>query len=282
MDRSEATLANFAAQVAPMAGGNTSFASRYARELREIATRRQMRSPRSVQRELGPSELGAVCDRLVVGKMCGEQITNHVASPWPSIVGTAVHAWLADAFAAENAINGYVPPRWVPEYRVRANILGQHPGTADLYDSHYAAVVDHKVVGPTTMRKFMSPAGPSRLYRVQGIIYGQGYIDLGLPVHRVIFAAWPRTAPTLDELYCWEWPWNQAEADDILREVAAMTTARRHAAQMVMARQITIDQVRRTPGDECFICPFYRPQSALDHGPGCPGQSERRELPRAS
>lgn len=271
--RAQATIANFAAQVPVMSGGNTPFAARYARELREIATRAQTRSPRSVQRQLGPSELGAICDRLVVGKMCGEQPTNHVKSTWPSIVGTAVHAWLADAFTAENTINGYV--RWVPEQRVRAAILGQHPGTADLYDSYYATVVDHKVVGPTTIRQFMSPAGPSRKYRVQGIIYGQGYIDLGLPVHRVIFAAWPRTAPTLDELYCWEWPWNQAEADEILREVAAATTARKQAAQMVMSGQISIDQIRRTPGDECFLCDQYRPQSALDGGPGCPGQSER-------
>ena len=38
------------------------------------------------------------CDRQVVSKMCGEPVTNHVADPWPSVVGTAVHAWLAEKF----------------------------------------------------------------------------------------------------------------------------------------------------------------------------------------
>jgi hypothetical protein len=591
----DATLANFAAQTPRMTGGNTLFAASYARELRTIATRRQHRSPRSVQRQLGPSELGAACDRLVVGKMAGEPITNHVSSPWPSIVGTAVHAWLADAFLKENESDKVL--RWLPERRVRAAILGHHPGTADLYDVFTKSVVDHKglhtetpvptpdgwttigalqesdqvfgsdgqicavtrtypvqyrdcyrvtfddqsslvcddvqlwslikgttrhpqpvtlstaeaagniwngqsrpqrhlripvntplrlpearlpvhpyvlgcwlgdghvsggaigkpgddlfeniracgyeaspphgkrkltrtvyglvpqlreaglvwiseehrhtshgqlaghkrvpgeylrastdqrlallqglmdtdgtwnrkrnqavftttdkqladdaaelarslgwkarvlpqqahgsgltvtayhvaftpyganpfrlprkaglvrmpgttraryriirsiepvlsvptrcidvdsadhlylagtemipvhnCVGQTTLRKFMSEAGPSRIYRVQGIIYGQGYIDLGLPVHRVIIAAWPRTAATLDELYCWEWPWNQAEADAVLRQVAAQTEARRQVARMVMSRQISISQVRRTPGEECYFC----------------------------
>ena len=153
----ELTLAHFAAQVPAMAGGNSPWASRYARELREVAVRAQHRSPRSTQRELGPSEIGHICHRLVVGKMAGQPITNHVVDPWPSIVGTAVHAWLATAFERENEINGVI--RWLTERRVAAD--PRYPGTADLYDGYELALVDHKVLGPTTMARVQSAAGPA-------------------------------------------------------------------------------------------------------------------------
>lgn len=264
----ELTLANMSAQVPVMAGGNTAWAARYARDLRDVATRAAERSPRSTQRHLGPSELGHVCDRLVIGKMAGIENTNHVSSPWPSIVGTAVHAWLADAFKNENAINGVA--RWLPEVRVAPDPL--YPGTADLYDWYEKALVDHKVIADTTMRKVMSANGPPWHYVVQMLLYKRGYERLGFPVRRVVLAAWPRTKATLDELYCWERPSSPAD-DDIIAQVLAVTAARRQVAQMVLSGQIPIEQVRRIPGDECFHCPFYRPQSALDGGPGCPGHS---------
>lgn len=268
----ELTLAHFAAQVPAMAGGNSPWAARYARELREIAVRTQHRSPRSTQRQLGPSELGHVCDRLVVGKMTGQPITNHVPSPWPSIVGTAVHAWLAAAFERENEINQF--ERWLTERRVAADPL--YPGTADLYDSHEFALVDHKVLGPTTLARVKSQAGPPWYYIIQMLIYAAGYRNAGYRVDRVVLAAWPRTEPTLDSLYCWELTHVPARDDEILRQVFAITAARRQVANDILAGRRRIEDVRRIPGDECFFCLQYRPQSALDGGPGCPGQSGPR------
>jgi hypothetical protein len=265
------TLAHFAAQVPAMAGGNTPWAARYARELREIVVRQAHRQPRNVQRELGPSELGHPCHRQVVGKMVGVSPTNHVADPWPSIVGTAVHAWFAEKFLLENRINGVI--RWVPEHRVAANALLEHPGTADLYDGHTYSLVDHKILGPTSMAKVQSPAGPPWHYIVQMLIYAQGYRDLGARVDRVVLAAWPRTAPTLDAMYCWERPYEPARDDAILQQVRALTAVRRQVADQVLTRQIPIEAVPRTPSEDCFWCPQFRPQSALDGGPGCPGHS---------
>jgi hypothetical protein len=270
---SDLTLANFAASVPVMSGGNTPYAARYARVLREVAIRGARRSPRSVQRALGPSELGHTCHRLVIGKMSGQQITNHVADPWPSIVGTAVHALLAQYFENENLIDGM--RRWITEAKVAANVLLANPGTADLYDAHEYNLVDHKVLGPTTMAKVQSAAGPPWHYVVQMLIYAQGYRDLGYRVDRVILAAWPRTAPTLDSMYCWERPHVPAVDDDILRQVAALTATRRQVANSVLARRIPIEAVPRTPGEECFYCPWFRPQSARDGGPGCPGHSAK-------
>lgn len=86
---------------APM-NGNTPDAQKYAMELREIIRRHAAYQPRSLQKFLGPSELGSPCDRQVAGKMAGLPGTNHTADPWASIVGTAIHAYLADCFDAEN------------------------------------------------------------------------------------------------------------------------------------------------------------------------------------
>jgi hypothetical protein len=266
---SDLTLKNFAAQVPAMAGGNTYWAASYARDLREIATRAATRDPRSAQKHLGPSELGHICDRLVVGKMTGQQITNHVVSPWPSIIGRAVHVWLADAFAQENTINGVT--RWIPEHRVAPD--PRYPGTADLYDYYTRSLVDHKILGKTTMSKVMSPQGPPWYYVVQLLLYAHGYRRIGHTVDRVVLAAWPRTAPSLDGLYCWERPYVPSRDDFIVQQVLALTAVREQVAQLVLSGQIRIEQVRRTPSDECFFCPWYRPQSALDNGPGCPGHS---------
>jgi hypothetical protein len=246
------TLAAMSASVPVMSGGNTPYAARYARELREVVVRWAHRQPRSVQRELGPSELGHICHRLVVGKMSGQQITNHVIDPWPSIVGTAVHALFAEFFEKENTINGV--RRWIAENRVAANVLLGNPGTADLYDANEYVLVDHKILGPTTLAKVQSAGGPSWHYIVQMLIYAQGYRDLGYRVDRVILAAWPRTAPTLDSMYCWERPYVPAVDDDILRQTAALTAARRQVANYVLAGQLPIEAVPRQPGDECAFC----------------------------
>lgn len=259
--------ADFMAAAPPPLNGSSPWASRYAGELRRIATEHARRAPRSLQRHLGPSELGSPCDRQVVGKMAGGTTTNHVSDPWPSIVGTAVHAWLADAFTAENTRRGIA--RFLAEQRVTP--LDGHPGTADLYDAAERAVVDHKVLGPTSMGHVRSDHGPRRGYRVQLHLYGLGYRRMGLPVERIALAAWPRTRSTMDDLYVWDELVTPA-TDALLAEVAQQTAHRTAVAAEVAAGRYRLRDVPATPDDtECFFCPFYRPESARDGGPGCPG-----------
>lgn len=246
--------------------GSSAWASRYASEIRRVVVNQAVRAPRSLQLHLGPSELGAVCDRQVIGKMAGTPSTNHVVDPWPSVVGTAVHAWLADAFSADNERSGL---RWVVETKVVPDDL--HPGTADLYDAREMAVVDHKVLGETTHAKIRGSDGPPYRYIVQLLLYGWGYMRLGLPVKRVAIAAYPRTRSTLDGLYVWEMPWS-SEADNIVRDVLSRTAVRRQLAEQVHAGTLSLAQIPKTPtDDECYFCPLYRPQAARDNGAGCPG-----------
>lgn len=252
------------AKAPPPLNGSSPWASRYAAELRRVVVEHAARAPRSLQVHLGPSELGHACDRQVVGKMAGVPTTNHVADPWPSVVGTAIHAWLADAFTAANARHGM---RWVAEQRVTPH--PNHPGTADLYDAQWRAVVDHKCLSESSMAKIRKE--PPRHYVVQLLLYGQGYRNLGLPVERVVLAGWPRTGSTLDGLYVWERLYTPAD-DVLLEEVFARTAVRAQLAEHLHAGRLALDQVPATPdNDSCYFCPFYRPQSARDGGSGCPG-----------
>lgn len=268
------TVAEFMAAAPASPGGNTPWASRYAAELRRVVVEQANNSARNLQVHLGPSEIGHRCDRQVVGKLAGLPVTNHVIDPWPSIVGTAVHAWLADAFTAANA--KLPAPRWLAEQRVTPH--PEHPGTADLYDAHELAVVDHKVLGESSMAKVRSAAGPPIHYVIQLKLYGKGYRVLGLPVRRIALAAYPRTAASLDGLYVWE----QAagpEDDPLIEGVFKLTDRRKEMARQITSGRASLNDIPSAPDDDdCFFCPFYRPQSAKDNGPGCPGP--RRTIER--
>jgi len=251
--------------------GSSAWASRYATELREIITGHAARAPRSVQTSLGPSELGSACDRQVAAKMAGLHGTNHVSDPWPSIVGTAVHAWLAACFEQHNVQTGML--RWLAEHRVTPH--PDHPGTADLYDAVERCVVDHKVLGPSTLAK-LHATGPSRKYLVQLLLYGRGYRNLGLPVDRVALVAYPRGGATLDGLYVWDRPYTP-EDDEILEAVFAQTRIRQQYATALREGQISLRDVPACPDDdECFYCPYYRPDQPLSNA-GCPGTVGNRE-----
>lgn len=242
---------------------NTTWGVALASELRKAVREAAARAPRSLQVHLGPSEIGEPCHRQVAGKLAGLPYTNHVADPWPSVVGTAVHAWLADALEAAQ------PGRWFTERRVVP--IDGHSGTADLFDAQLPGVVDHKVLGPFTYGK-LRRSGPGRKYYVQLLLYGLGYRRFGLPVQRVAIAAWPR-AGSLSGLYIWGH--DLTPEDDALVEYIIDTELpyRKHLAELIRSCGVQLMDV--PVGDQepdCYFCPFYRPEAK--HNPelaGCPG-----------
>lgn len=255
--------------------GSSPFAARYAAEIKRAWLEHAAGDARTLQRHLGPSELGVECDRQVVGKMAGLPQTNHVSDPWPSISGRALHRTAEDVFAEANRRHG---PRWITEQRVVPH--PDHAGTADLYDGLEQAVVDHKFLGESSMAKIRR--GVPRKYEVQLLLYGVGYLNLGLPVRRVVLVAYPRTAASLDGIYVWDREFAAPAEDgdlrmlpdvvELLEVVHAQTAERTRTARELAAGRLVIDDVATHPDSgECFFCPFYRPQSARDGGPGCPG-----------
>jgi hypothetical protein len=254
----------------PPVNANCGWAADYGREIKAVIKRQAARAPRSTQLHLGPSELGAPCDLQAIGKMVGTGImplTNHVSDPWPSVIGTSVHGWLANALTDENARIGV--ERFLTELRVAP--IPEHPGSTDLFDTVTGTVGDWKILGPTSMAKIQSPDGPSRRYKVQLLLYWLGCLLAGYPARRIALIALPRTAPTLDGMYIWGCEPGPAEIA-LLQEVIRITAIRRQIAAEILKGTMSISQVPITPDStECFFCSFYRPQSARDGGPGCAG-----------
>ena len=265
--------------------GNTPWAVQYAAELREIVIRYADNAPRNIQRHLGPSEIGHVCDRQVAGKLAQLPRTNHVTDPWASIMGVAGHAWMADCLAAFNTPDA---PRFLTELKVRPTgegleVFESHPGTGDGYDGKHRAVIDHKFLGKTSMANLRRTGpsehywrvngGPPRHYFVQFLLYWLGFRALGLPVERIALLAWPRTSSSLADLYVWEHPVGDREIAYLRDNVAPELARRKQWAAALITGTAQLMDVPADTEDECQWCPFYRPQSARDGGPGCPGHA---------
>ena len=203
------------------------------RLMREVVRKASQRAPRPQQVHLGPSEIGSECDREVAGKLAGLEATNHVTDPWPSVVGTAVHAWMEEAFTADG-------PRWLTERKVTpapdapARENG-HTGTADLFDLRTATLIDHKILGRSTHDKLVRH-GPPAHYRARLLLFARGYQLAGVPVRRVALAAWPRAGATLGGLHVWGLELNadtDSEVDQLLtrHHAPALRSGRRPASR---------------------------------------------------
>ena len=249
---------DFTSAVPQAPGSNSAWGTGYGNNVKQIIRHAAEHAPRSVQRTLGPSEIGAPCHRQIVGKLVGYanpghiggQRTNHVPDMWPAIIGTAVHAWLGSTFERENDTLGFL--RYLTELRVTPT--EEHPGNTDLYDTAEQAVVDWKVLGPSSLAKIRS-GNPPRKYRVQILLYGLGCQLMGLPVKRVVICALPRTEATLDSLYVWDHPvWSEDDAL-LLSEVLRVNAIRKQIADEVLRGAISIEDVPIVPDDsECFFC----------------------------
>lgn len=255
---------------APLAG-NTAWAGRYAGELRRIVERHANGSARNLQRHLGPSEIGHLCHRQVAGKLAQLPPTNHVTDPWPSIMGTAGHAWMEECLTALNT--ELARTRFLAEFRVTPTLgFEGHPGTGDGYDADHQAVIDHKFLGNTSMAKLRKD-GPSRHYRVQFLLYMLGFLALGLPVQRIVLLAWPRTGSSLDGMYVWEQTVTDADFVFLRDVIKPELDYRKQWAAALITGAAQLRDVPADPEDDCQWCPFYRPQTARDGGPGCAGHA---------
>lgn len=240
-----------------------------AEGIRQVVIDADRYAPRSVQVALGPSEIGEPCARKLAYRLLDETRTNEDSDPWAAIVGTSVHAWLADAFEAANRRLGRI--RYLVEKRVQ--IRTGLTGSCDLFDADTMTVIDHKVVGTTNMRKYKTAhLDPSVLgaYRPQAHLYGVGYANLGLPVREVALAFYPRGG-LLSGLHVWSEPFDPAIAQAALD---------RHDQILALADTLECDRnpanyrhVPRSPSHGCTYCPWFKP--GTDTGQGCPGHLDK-------
>ena len=227
-------------------------------DLKRVIRDHERSRPRSVQRAIGPSEVGTRCGRRLAYRMLDVDPVNHDPDPWAAIVGTATHAWLEAAFAEENARLGW--DRW--ETEVRVDLPTYMSGSVDLYDHHTRTVIDHKVRGAAAMKR--AKAGVSEQERTQVHIYACGLRMQGYDVEHVAIVSWPRAGTLRDAIY-WTEPYDEAVVEAALERIDAM--------RVVLAAGTAALPMIPTADAFCSYCPFYLPAST-DAATACPGHAE--------
>lgn len=241
-----------------------------AQELLHVITSAIDNHPRSLQKAIGPSEVGHPCARRIGYKLADVEESNTVGdTPWLPTIGTSVHAWLEDRFGVAN--DGLDAMRWLTELRVDVGDINGVPvtGSCDLYDRVTATVIDWKIVGPTTLRKYKG-SGPGSQYRSQIHLYGRGLARRGLPVDRVMIAFLPRNGE-LKDAYFWHEPYDPQVAMEALRRADGIALALSVAGPAVLAQLEAVEAY-------CTRCPWFRP-GAADLTVACPGVTPSKQNP---
>lgn len=235
-------------------------------DLTEIILWADKTSERSRQANIGPSELGTLCDRRIAYRLAGIPPVNRGFDPWPAIVGTAVHAWL------EKAVNRYQEAHGLDEWRTEVAV---HPddivsGHLDLYNARYQAAIDHKTAGADMMKQLHRGALPPPGYVTQVQLYGYGLRLMGFDVQRVALVFYPR-AGWIKDIYVWSGPYDPevaAEAIDRPYRIGRRLIELEEANQ-----QNPWNLIDAAPDKTCAWCPWFSPRDA-EHGAdetGCPG-----------
>jgi len=226
--------------------------------------------PRSLQQQIGPSELGHPCARRIGYKMLGRG--ERASEPnWKATVGTALHSWLEGVLDGAN-MNYELrtrsgQERFYTEQRVTVGqILGRDiDGSCDVYDRATATVVDWKSVGPTQLTKYRR-LGPGGQYRAQAHLYGRGWRNRGLPVDYVMVVFLPRNGE-LAETYVWWEPYDESVATAALERATGIALATQALGTGALTHLATADAF-------CHLCPYFLARST-DLTAGCPGDASR-------
>lgn len=220
-------------------------------------------SARSMQKSIGPSELGSLCDRKVAYRLAGVPEANWWSDPLPAIVGTAVHGWL------EKAVNDFqrvhYMDRWKTEITVKPDNMVT--GHMDLYDGELQAVIDWKTVSPTKLKAWKAD-GPPEHYKDQVNLYGLGAVRANMPVKKVVLVAVPRSG-WLRDMQIW--------VDDYRPERAGAALIRMYkiAGTLIdMGDDLSFEAIPAAPSGECAFCPWYKGGSDRASMSGCPGNTD--------
>lgn len=174
--------------------------------------------PRSLQKRIGPSEIGMDCTRRLIHKLAGDTEPDRGIA-WKPTVGTACHTQMEAWFGALPETEGYLV-----EKKVTVGTIGNTPitGSTDLFSVNDRTVIDWKFVGPAMLKKYKA-SGPSNQYRVQAHLYGTGWVNAGYEVEQVMIAFLPRDGELGDAYFWWE-PYQPEIADAALAKANQLVT----------------------------------------------------------
>lgn len=218
---------------------------------------------RSIQRHIGPSEIGTDCPREVAFKLAGTPEAGQGVDPWFAVMGTAVHEWLSFALDEYQKIvlgREGENRRWLVEQRVRI----EHDefglsGNTDVFDRDRLEVIDYKLFGNDALKN-LRENGPTTTYRVQAHTYGKGWRQRGYDVKSVAIVGLPRSS-FLRNMHIWSEPFDESIADAALSRVALIERGVKGGIQ---------PERFPTSGGHCQFCHHFRKGLPAD-STGCPG-----------
>lgn len=227
----------------------------------DMVWHRYHQTPRHLQVELGPSEIGESCDRKLAMAIMHEPKFNE-GDPLPSIVGTAAHTWMDGACQMWNEHLGRT--RFVPELEIP--IRNGQVGHCDCLDLDTMTILDWKFVGQEPLRDYKRN-GPSEVYRRQAHMYGYGFHrNLKIPIKHVAIVFFPRGG-MLSGLHIWSEPYNEQlaletfERYDNITEMCVALDVEHHPENYKI--------FTKNAGHRCRYCSWFQPGD--DTGQGCPG-----------
>lgn len=226
------------------------------RELLAVIHSAQDNAPRSLQKSIGPSEVGTPCVRRIGYRLAEVEEVNRPDS-WLATIGTAVHTWLAESFNA-TGIEDYLVEN-------RVQVSDELAGSVDLYIRDKKLILDWKIVGETALAKYKRQ-GPGEQYRTQVHLYGMGYRNAGHEVEHVGIAFLPRGG-SLRGMHIWAEPYQEA--------IANAGIERLQLAKSVIANGGS-KNLNLLPAVEanCHYCPYFLPAST-NLAVGCPGPDSK-------
>lgn len=176
-------------------------------EIKGILEDSIVNQPRSLQKIIGPSEIGNPCDHCIAAKLAGWKKQEY-GIPWASTIGTGGHLLFETFFNRYEAAHSGRRHRFLTEAPVMVGrIQGREIwGSTDLLDTVTGMTVDWKFVGEASLKKYRQ--GPSQQYRVQAHLYAKGWNDAGIPVKHVSIYFLPRTRSRMSEGFWWTEPYN--------------------------------------------------------------------------
>ena len=233
-------------------------------ELLEMILYGARNDARSLQLEIGPSEIGNQCDRRLAYRMANTAECNTETDPWPATVGTAIHAWLAETVDFWNSTHG---TNWMTEKTIDFPEFGG-VGHGDLYKDR--TVIDWKTSNSDLIKKYQKE-GPPPSYITQVNLYGFGYLNMGLPVDRVALVFIPRSG-WIKNMWVWSAEYDPTIATSAMDRMFEI--ARTAFDLKVLEQPERFNEIPATPGDGCGICPWFNPRLNSSTGAtdkGCPG-----------
>lgn len=218
--------------------------------------------PRSRQAEIGPSEIGAPCNRALAYKFADVPAVGLQAPKWAAAVGTAVHEQFSDWLHQANERDGF---RYLFDLRVWVGDL--YPGrpitgSFDAFDTWTGTVIDLKCPTKSRIDRTRNKPDNGPQYETQVDLYGVGAVNAGLPVRHVGILRLPRDGNLVDA----DWkvrPHNPERATSAMQRAGAIARLADTLGAQAAALQPATEHF-------CATCPWHQPNST-DLTTGCPG-----------